>query len=161
MTEQHTQRLSIILRPLCTYHIHIQTQERERHLRKERRVGLGTAWRCDVSGQRKCGQLHSTEEKRASHLGRLHIWWNTQYPWKKDRKRPFSGQGTTNWGPCLTGRGWNPGRKGPPALGTGPALYLASIVQGGRTLGGGGLPVKGKEQILSPKQLPLFNHTQP
>lgn len=72
-----------------------------------------------------------------THLGELYIWWKTQSLHKRGGKRPFTGYSTAKQGPSLAGRGRNPGRKGPPALGTGPALYLASIVQSGGTLGGG------------------------
>lgn len=111
-------------------------------------------------GEKKSQAWYSTK-KRAPHIcedytsGRRHSAHG-----KKMERGPFQGQGTTKWGPSLAGRGRNLGGKGPPALGSGPALYLASIVQGGRTQGGGGLRVKGREQVL-PSQLSPFSHPQP
>lgn len=99
--------------------------------------------------EEKNHQAWHSKERGPHTSGRIaHLLEDTV--WKKCEKRPLLGQGTTKWGPRLTGRGRNPGGKGPPALGAGPALYLASIVQGGETLGGGGSGVEGREQVLSP-----------
>jgi hypothetical protein len=64
---------------------------------------------------------------------------------------PTPGRAQPSGGPAWQrGAGIPAGRPPHLALGAGPTLYLASIVQGGGTLGGGGLEVEGRELILSP-----------
>lgn len=50
---------------------------------------------------------------------------------------PLQGMVQPSGGPAWQGGAGIQAGRAPPALGTGPALYLASIVQSGGTLGGG------------------------